>query len=152
MKLLILEILCLSLLSGCASAKEAECYNTSKALITDLYNKFPINGDEVIENKNIKTLSNFFDKNLTNLLIKDQECSARNNGVCNIDFNILIHSQDTPNKYKTLQDTDNLVTVKVEYHQYSEFINFVINKESSCKKIGNIKYDDGSDLIKMLRK
>ncbi len=40
--------------------KEAECYNTSKALITDLYNKFPINGDEVIENKNIKTLSNFF--------------------------------------------------------------------------------------------
>ncbi|EMD5938942.1 hypothetical protein VRO60_003741, partial [Acinetobacter baumannii] len=53
MKLLILEILCLSLLSGCASAKEAECYNTSKALITDLYNKFPINGDEVIENKNI---------------------------------------------------------------------------------------------------
>ncbi|MCF4288241.1 hypothetical protein V6314_05740, partial [Acinetobacter baumannii] len=75
-----------------------------------------------------------------------------NNGVCNIDFNILIHSQDTPNKYKILQDTDNLVTVKVEYHQYSEFINFVINKESSCKKIGNIKYDDGSDLIKMLRK
>ena len=52
MKLLILEILCLSLLSGCASAKEAECYNTSKVLITDLYNKFPINSDEVVENKN----------------------------------------------------------------------------------------------------
>lgn len=152
MKLLILEILCLSLLSGCVSAKEAECYNTSKSLITDLYNKFPINGDEVVENKNRKTLSNFFDKNLANLLIKDQECSRKNNGVCNIDFNILIHSQDTPNKYKILQDTDNLVTVKVEYHQYSEFLNFVINKESSCKKIGNIKYDDGSDLIKMLRK
>jgi len=152
MKILILELFCLSLLSGCVSAKEVECYNTSKSLITGLYDKFPINGDEVIENKNRKILSNFFDKNLTNLLLKDQECSAKNNGICNIDFNILIHSQDTPNKYKILQDVDNLVTVKVEYHQYSEFINFVINKEYSCKKIGNIKYDDGSDLIRMLQK
>ncbi|MFI8146995.1 hypothetical protein, partial [Acinetobacter sp. ABJ_C5_2] len=122
------------------------------SLIMNLYKNYPVDGNKIIESADRKTISRFFSNQLTNMLVKDYECSSSLNGVCNIDFNILIHSQDTPNKYKILQDTDSLVTVKVEYHQYSQFINFVINKEFSCKKIGNIKYDNGSDLIKILRK
>ncbi|WP_407504545.1 hypothetical protein [Acinetobacter baumannii] len=134
------------------ASNDEKCFEDSKSLITNLYKNYPVDGNKIIESADRKTISRFFSNQLTNMLVKDYECGSNLNGVCNIDFNILIHSQDTPNKYKILQDTDNLVTVKVEYHQYSEFINFVINKESSCKKIRNIKYDDGSDLIKMLRK
>lgn len=153
MKYKLFTFIFLSFLYSVTNASNDEkCFKDSKDLITNLYKNYPVDGNKIIENAGRKNISRFFANQLTNMLVKDYECGSNLNGVCNIDFNILIHSQDTPNKYKILQDTDNLVTVKVEYHQYSEFINFVINKEYSCKKIGNIKYDDGSDLIKMLRK
>ncbi|EOH6037742.1 hypothetical protein [Acinetobacter baumannii] len=153
MKYKLFTFIFLSLFFGVTNASNDEkCFKDSKDLITNLYKNYPVDGNKIIESADRKTISRVFSNQLTNMLVKDYECGSNLNGVCNIDFNILIHSQDTPNKYKILQDTDNLVTVKVEYHQYSEFINFVINKESSCKKIRNIKYDDGSDLIKMLRK
>ena len=153
MKYKLFTFIFLFFLYGVANASnEEKCFKDSKILITNLYKNYPVDGNKIIENADRKTISRFFSNQLTNMLVKDYTCRSNLNGVCNIDFNILIHSQDAPNKYKILQDADNLVTVKVEYHQYSEFINFVINKESSCKKIGNIKYDDRSDLIKMLRK
>ena len=54
--------------------------------------------------------------------------------------------------YKILQVTNNLVTVKIEYPQFSEFVNYMIDNSSNCKKIKNINYDDGTDLRKILSK
>lgn len=140
--------------SGCANAKEVQCFNQSENLIKKIYEKFPIGGENNIENSDEKTLNSFFSKDLSSLIYKDKKCREKFDGICNIDFNILINQQDVPNDkgYKILQVTNNLVTVKIEYPQFSEFVNYMIDNSSNCKKIKNINYDDGTDLRKILSK
>jgi len=41
-----------------------------------------------------QTLSKYFDKELTALFIKDDECAKREQGVCNLDFDPVYDAQD----------------------------------------------------------
>jgi hypothetical protein len=41
-----------------------------------------------------RTLSKYFDKELTALFIKDDECQKREQGVCNLDFDPIYNAQD----------------------------------------------------------
>lgn len=153
MKKIVLSILGLNfLLPSCTSAKEVECFKSSSSLVNALYIKFPITGKNAIENANKTVLSNFFNDGLTKLLLEDQECADKTGGLCNIDFSIMTHQQDSVSKYKILQATKNVVTVKLEYPQYSEFLDYMIDNSSTCMKIKNIKYDDNASLLKILSK
>ncbi|RIX38060.1 hypothetical protein D3X54_19095, partial [Acinetobacter baumannii] len=87
----------------------------------------------------------------TNMLVKDYACRSNLNGVCNIDFNILSNAQDDIGKFSILQATDNIVTVKFNTPTHGEFIDFLIENKGKCKLIKNIKYDNNSNLIKILQ-
>jgi len=50
-----------------------------------------------------RTLSKYFDKELTALFIKDDECAKREQGVCNLDFDPIYDAQDFDKKTINLQ-------------------------------------------------
>lgn len=85
------------------------------------------------------------------MLVKDYECSSNLNGVCNIDFNTLSNAQDDLGKFSILQAIDNIVTVKFNTFTIGVFIDFLIENKGECKLIKNIKYDDNTNLIKILQ-
>lgn len=152
MKYKLFTFIFLSFSCGVASASNDEkCFKDSKSLITNLYKNFPIDGNKIIESADRKTISRFFSKQLTNMLIKDYKCSSNFNGVCNIDFNILSNAQDDIGKFSILQATDNIVTVKFDTPTHGEFIDFLIEGKGECKVIKNIKYDNNTNLIKILQ-
>lgn len=150
MKLAYLGFFLIPIVSGCVSGKEVKCFKDSKTLINNLYYNFPVNGSVVVENSDFSTLNVFFSSELTKLLLKDQKCRNKISGICNIDFSIITHNQDVPNKYKILQEKSNIVTVKLEYPQYSEFLDYIVDDGSNCLKIKNIKYDNETNLLKIL--
>ena len=50
-----------------------------------------------------RTLSKYFDKELTALFIKDDECAKREHGVCNLDFDPIYDAQDFEKETTNLQ-------------------------------------------------
>jgi hypothetical protein len=50
-----------------------------------------------------RTLSKYFDKELTALFIKDDECVKREQGVCNLDFDPIYDAQDFEEKRLTFE-------------------------------------------------
>ncbi len=48
---------------------------------------------------NKKELGKYFDKNLTSLFLKDEECKERTHEICNLDFDPLLDAQDFDEKY-----------------------------------------------------
>jgi len=50
-----------------------------------------------------RTLSKYFDKELTTLFLKDDECKKREQGVCNLDFDPIYAAQDFDEKTTNLQ-------------------------------------------------
>ena len=81
MKFSFISIFFMSLISGCTTAKEIQCFNNSKELITGLYTKFPIGGKNIVENSDANILNTFFSNNLTNLLLKDKEWALLHKGL-----------------------------------------------------------------------
>lgn len=152
MKFKLFVFLSLGILSGCVSAKSDEkCFTDSKSLVTNLYNYFPVDGSNVVESFDKKTITRFFSNQIANLLMNDYKCRKMNGGVCKIEFNILNNSQDDIGKFKILQETNNIVTVKFETPTHGEFIDFSIENKGECKFIKNIKYND-SNLLDILSK
>lgn len=152
MKYKLFTFIFLSLFFGVTNASNDEkCFKDSKKLITNLYKNYPVDGNKIIESSGRKNISRFFSNQLTNMLVKDYECSSSLNGVCNIDFNILSNAQDDIGKFSILQATDNIVTVKFDMPTHGEFIDFLIEGKGECKVIKNIKYDNNTNLIKILQ-
>jgi hypothetical protein len=52
---------------------------------------------------NKRTLSKYFDKELTALFLTDAECQKREQGVCNLDFDPIYDAQDFDRKTTNLQ-------------------------------------------------
>lgn len=52
---------------------------------------------------NKQTLSKYFDKELTALFIKDDECKKREQGICNLDFDPIYDAQDFEKETTNLQ-------------------------------------------------
>ena len=50
-----------------------------------------------------RTLSKYFDKELTRLFMKDEECQKREKGVCNLDFDPIYDAQDFDEKRSTFK-------------------------------------------------
>ncbi|MPS61931.1 hypothetical protein [Acinetobacter sp.] len=152
MKYKLFTFIFLSILCSVTNASSDEkCFKSSKDLITNLYKNYPVDGNKIIESADRKTISRFFANQLTNMLVKDYECRSNLNGVCNIDFNILSNAQYDIGKFSIIQATDNIVTVKFDTPTHGEFIYFFIGNKGKCKLIKNIKYDNNTNLIKILQ-
>ena len=103
---------------------------------------------------NKRTLSNYFDKELTALFIKDAECAKREQGVCNLDFDPIYDAQDFDKK------TTNLQVAAVAGH--SELFNvtftnlgtrtlvYRLTNTPSGWRISDIKYPEGPSLKEIL--
>jgi len=101
-----------------------------------------------------RTLSKNFDKELTALFIKDDECAKREQGSCNLDFDPIYDAQDFDKK------TTNLQVAAVAGH--SELFNvtftnlgtrtlvYRLTNTPSGWRISDIKYPEGPSLKEIL--
>ena len=103
---------------------------------------------------NKRTLSNYFDKELTALFIKDAECAKREQGVRNLDFDPIYDGQDFE------KETTNLQIAALAGH--SELFNvtftnlgtrtlvYRLTNTPSGWRISDIKYPEGPSLKEIL--
>jgi hypothetical protein len=63
-------------------------------VVQTLYREFPWNGSKVVDHQPRKVLSRFFTSSVTDLLVRDYECTVREQGVCRIDWMMLYATQD----------------------------------------------------------
>jgi hypothetical protein len=101
-----------------------------------------------------QTLSKYFDKELTALFIKDDECVKREQGVCNLDFDPIYDAQDFD------KETTNLQIAAVEGQLDSFNVTFTnlgtrtlvykLTNTPSGWRISDIKYSEGPSLKEIL--
>lgn len=131
------------------------CYTKSDTLIKGLYKTFPVDESNKIREASPTLLNKFFSKKLSDLIIKDEKCAERVQGLCNIDFDISTGAQDSPdqNKYTIIQSTNTQVKIQLEYNHTPELLIFKINSKSKCMLIEDIYYQNEKiSLLKLLNK
>jgi hypothetical protein len=102
---------------------------------------------------NKRTLSKYFDKELTALFIKDYECQKREQSVCNLDFDPIYDAQD-------FEETTNLQIAAVAGQPDSFNVTFTnlgtrtlvyrLTNTPNGWRISDIKYSEGSSLKELL--
>lgn len=102
---------------------------------------------------NKQTLSKYFDKELTALFIKDDECKKREQGICNLDFDPIYDAQD-------FEKTTNLQIAAVAGQPDLFNVTFTnlgtrtlvykLTNTPSGWRISDIKYSDGPSLKEIL--
>ncbi len=100
-----------------------------------------------------RTLSNYFDKELTALFIKDDECAKREQGVCNLDFDPIYDAQDFE-KTTNLQITAVIGQpdlFKVTFTNLgTRTLVYKLTNTPSGWRISDIKYSEGPSLKETL--
>ena len=123
-------------------------------LVNELYKYFSVKPDPK-EERNIATqnkavLLNYFDPELTRLLLKDQACSFKSDGVCNLDFDPIYHSQDNDGcKVKVINDSG--IFALINCGNYHEKIIYKFSKINGFYKIKDIIYKDKTSLKELLK-
>lgn len=100
------------------------------------------------------TLSMYFDKELTALFIKDDECAKREHGVCNLDFDPIYAAQDFDKETTNLQ----IAAVKDQPDSFNvTFTNlgtrtlvYRLTNTPDGWRISDIKYPEGPSLKEIL--
>jgi len=102
---------------------------------------------------NKQTLSKYFDKELTALFLKDDECKKREQGICNLDFDPIYDAQD-------FEKTTNLQIAAVAGHADLFKVTFTnlgtrtlvykLTNTPSGWRISDIKYAEGPSLRETL--
>jgi hypothetical protein len=101
-----------------------------------------------------RTLSKYFDKELTTLFIKDDECKKREQGVCNLDFDPIYDAQDFEEKTTNLQiaavagqpDLFNVTFTNLG----TRTLVYRLTSTPSGWRISDIKYPEGPSLKEIL--
>jgi hypothetical protein len=101
-----------------------------------------------------QTLSKYFDKELTALFLKDDECAKREQGVCNLDFDPIYDAQDFEKETTNLQITavvgqPDLFNVTFTNIGTRTLVYRLTNTPSGWR-ISDIKYPEGSSLKEIL--
>jgi hypothetical protein len=103
---------------------------------------------------NKRTLSRYFDKELTALFLKNAECEKREQGVCNLDFDPIYDGQDFEKETTNLQ-----IAAVVDQPDWFNvtFTNlgtrtlvYRLTDTSSGWRISDIKYPEGPSLKQIL--
>jgi len=101
-----------------------------------------------------QTLSKYFDKELTALFIKDDECAKREQGVCNLDFDPIYDAQDFEKETTNLQiaavagqpDLFNVTFTNLG----TRTLVYRLTNTPSGWRISDIKYPEGPSLKEIL--
>jgi len=101
-----------------------------------------------------RTLSKYFDKELTTLFIKDDECKKREQGVCNLDFDPIYDGQDLEKETTNLQiaavvGQPDLFKVTFTNLGTRTLVYGLTNTPSGWR-ISDIKYPEGPSLKEIL--
>ena len=101
-----------------------------------------------------RTLSKYFDKELTALFIKDDECEKREQGVCNLDFDPIYDAQDFDEKTTNLQIAavvDQPDSFKVTFTNIgTRTLVYRLTNTPNGWRISDIKYSEGPSLKEIL--
>ena len=100
-----------------------------------------------------RTLSKYFDNELTTLFIKDAECEKREQGVCNLDFDPIYDAQDfektTNLQIAAVADQPDLFKVTFTNLGTRTLVYRLTNTPIGWR-ISDIKYSDGPSLKEIL--
>lgn len=103
-----------------------------------------------------RTLSKYFDKELTTLFIKDDECKKREQGVCNLDFDPIYDAQDFDEKTTNLHLQIAAVAGQPDLFNVT-FTNigtrtlvYRLTNTPNGWRISDIKYSEGPSLKEIL--
>lgn len=150
-----------SILSVCAPALAKQPISPSVAIVTKLYKvyaweavldeRLKSNDELILAPRSV--LNQFFDKRLTNLLLKDRECQQRERGICNLDFVPWWDGQDPGATELKVHETEDpsLISVQFQYPGSDVPINLtyrVVDTPAGWR-ISDIRSDRWS-LIKLL--
>jgi hypothetical protein len=128
--------------------------SSPEEFIRSLYNFHQPGKDTPDWFDNKQTLSKYFDKELTDLFIKDDECAKREEGVCNLDFDPIYDAQDFDKETTNLQ----IAAVTGEADSFNvTFTNlgtrtlvYKLTNTESGWRISDIKYPEGPSLKEIL--
>ncbi len=140
----------------------AECQEAKtggpESVVQDLYKNYAWNVRRTIsvDNEPNNVLLKYFDKNLTSLFIKNQECEAKEQGICNIDVDILYSAQDfeiTDFRICAMDTDKHMVSVRFKNIGTPQVVRFKLSNTPAGWKVSDILYtwDTGSaTLVEML--
>ena len=127
---------------------------TPDALVRDLYKTHAKNNGAILDGKRRALLDRYFDKKLADLMWKDLTTHKDEVGV--LDFDPFYNAQDIQIKKLVVGqpkiDGDKAtVVVTFENYNQKETINYLLVRQNSVWKISDIKYSDGSGLLKYFK-
>lgn len=144
------------------NAEEISPYSDSSSASTDspenivsnLYRDFPPDGKEAVHWQKKDVLAKYFDNNLVDLFLKEQECSERDKGICNIDFMILYDAQDyqiTEFHIDAFDPVKKVVNVRFKNYNKPTLIVYQMSETPAGWRISDIRYEKGHSLVETLK-
>jgi hypothetical protein len=148
---LVLTIALLAVLTGKSGAAD----QTPEVFLQNLYNHehVPMAKHEIDFSKRA-SVENYFDKELTDLFVKNAECEEKEQGICNLDFDPIYAAQDFEDKTTDLKvapvsgqaDSFNVTFTNLG----TRTLVYKLSKTSKGWRISDIKYPEGPSLKEML--
>lgn len=135
--------------------------NSAAALVSQLYERFPapsedtpLSADAAIIAQDREVLTQFFDDELTDLILADRACVAQNEGVCRLGFDPLWNSQD-PTAYEfEVHPTEQPQVVEVQVNAPGSAekikLEYTLVQEGDAWRITDISYPEGVTLHEIL--
>ncbi len=148
-------VLFIAVICSAFSAVRAAQTLAPDALVRDLYKMhaedFKGGKDRLLNGKSRKFLDQYFDKNLAGLMWKDLTTHKDEVGV--LDFDPLYNAQDADIKklivgQPKIEGDKATVVVTFENFKRKNTLKYLLVRQNSAWKIADIKYSDGSGLLK----
>lgn len=151
-------LLSMAILFSTFSAVRAAQTLAPDALVRDLYKShaedFASSKDRLLNGKSRKFLDKYFDKNLADLMWKDLTTHKEEVGV--LDFDPFYNAQDADIKklvvgQPKIEGDRATVVVTFENFKRKDTLKYLLVRQNSVWKIADIKYSDGSGLLKYFK-
>lgn len=109
---------------------------------------------EGVSQQSESVLRGYFAPDLARLLVADRQCAARSQGVCNLDFDPIFNAQDSSgaSDLAVSPGAPGQVIVSIRYPSDPKPMKliFAMRQTPSGWRIADIRYPDGSSLLKLL--
>lgn len=114
----------------------------------------PTKGASILDKK--ETLSKYFDREMTDLFLKDYACSKRTGEVCNLDYDPIYNTQEISDaepklQIKKLSSTKDTASFEVDFDNYGPVkLTYQLRKTESGWRVSDIVDEEGGSLKKAL--
>ena len=122
-------------------------------VVLALYRDFPVDGRQVPQNQPREVLARYFDDGLVKLLLREQECVRRVEGICRIDVDPRYDAQDVDIDDFRVCAADSkreLVSVRFRNLGKETVVTYRIRKTHRSWRIGDVLYTSGPSLAQLL--